>query len=196
MMRNGGTSNAACQAGAAVLLTLILSGSASGATATARPYEFKQDGRHYTFTSQFTVAASPSQVLEILYPVENLRQYSKGEGSVDLIDEGPGWQLVQLTHTTLLWTFSATVRREIRCDGHCIAFHMLQKTRSGIPIPAPISSDGKYVVEPAADGAHVTFTQSVEAPDTILLRPWMAFAKSHAISFAHDIESYVRSQLH
>jgi hypothetical protein len=180
----------------AALLLLALPGFTVLAEATDRSFDFRQDGSRYTFTSGFVVAASPEQVLSILFPVDDLRQYSRREATVDLIDDGPGWQLVRFTHATLLWSFSATVRREIGCAGRCIRFQMLRTTRSGLPIPTPTASSGECRLEPTDTGVRVTIVQNVEAPDTPLLGLWTAWARSRARAFSMDLESHVRSRLH
>jgi len=169
---------------------------AGTAIAATTPYSFRREDHHFTFAYEFTVAAQPDEILAVLYPVPNLRQYSRSGGSVDLIDEGPGWQLVRLTHETLLWTFSAVVRREIDCDGHCIRFRMLSAQRTGIPIPMPNSSEGEYRFEPAGGGVRITFIQRGDVPHTPLAGLWTSWVKSQAVTFSRDLEAYVRSSIH
>ena len=161
----------------------------------AHDFSFEQDGRGYTFTSRFVVEASPEQVLAVLYPFENLRQYARRTAAVDLIEEGPDWQVVRFTYDNWLWSLSVTYRREVDCSGRCIRFEMLEARRTGLPVPVPLRSRGECRFEPVPEGSRVTCVQTSAASDTRLLRAWMAWAKSRAVAYSKDLESYVRARL-
>lgn len=160
--------------------------------AEALSYAFEQSGRHYTFTAEFTVEATPERVFALLYPIDALRQYSRRGGTVELLEHGAAWQVVRLTHRGWFWTFSADVRRDVDCAGRCIHFRMLSARRTGFPFPVPTASEGEYRIEPVVGAVKVLFRQSVDAPDTVLLRPWIALAKNEAVALAYDLERFVQ----
>jgi hypothetical protein len=179
---------------AALLLVAAVACSASALPAEP-PYTFVQEGQHYTFTFTFVVSASPDAVLDVLYPFANLQQYSRTASAVELLENGTDWQLVRFTYATWLWSMNTTFRREIDRPNHRIRFQMLEAGRTGLPVPLPTSSSGEYRLEPVDGGARVTFVQTAETHDSLLLGPWMARAHSEAILFSQDLETYVRSRL-
>ncbi len=180
----------------AALLLVAAASCAARALPAEPPYTFVQQGPRYTFTFKFTVAAGPDEVLDVLYPYRSLRQYSRTASAVDLLDSGADWQLVRFTYTTWLWSMSTTFRREIDRPNHCIRFQMLRAERTGLPVPLPTASSGEYRLDPVDGGVRVTFVQTAEAPGSLLLGAWMARARSEAVLFSRDLESYVRSRLH
>jgi hypothetical protein len=184
-------------AGRVALLLLVAAASCIASALPAEPpYTFVQDGQRYTFTFKFVVAASPDEVLDVLYPFPSLQQYSRTASAVQLLDNGTDWQLVRFTYATWLWSMNTTFRREIDRPNHCIRFQMLDAGRTGLPMPLPTASSGEYRLDPVDGGVRVTFVQTAEAPDSLLLGAWMARAHSEAMLFSQDLESYVRSRLH
>jgi hypothetical protein len=163
--------------------------------AADQPYAFVKDGSRYTFTFQFVVDASPDEVLDVLYPFPNLKQYSQTATAVDSLETGPDWQTVRFTYATSLWSMSTTFRRELDRANHRIRFHMLEAHRTGLPVPLPTSSSGEYHLEPTGGGVRVTYVQTAETRETLLAGTWMARAHSEAILFSKDLETYVRSSL-
>jgi hypothetical protein len=190
--------NRTSTAGRVAALLFAVAIAASG-PASALPVEgsqaFIQHGQHYTFTFEFVVSASPDEVLDALYPFPSLQQYSRTASEVELLDQGNDWQRVRFTYTTWLWSMSTTFRREIDRPNHCIRFQMLDAERTGLPVPLPIASSGEYRLDPVDGGVRVTFLQRAETADSLLLRAWMARARSEATLFSRDVESYVRSRL-
>ncbi len=179
---------------AAVMLVATASFAASSLPAEG-PDAFVQDGRRYTFVFKFVVDARPDDVLDVLYPFANLKQYSRTATAVELLDYGADWQSVRFTYATGLWSISTTFRREVDRRNHCIRFRMTEARRTGLPVPLPTVSSGEYRLEPSDGGVRVTYVQMAETRDTLLLGPWMARAHSEAILFSQDLETYVRSKL-
>ena len=180
----------------AVLLLVAAGLVAASSSAAESPYTFVREGQRYTFMFQFVVAAGPDEVLDVLYPFPDLKQYSRRANAVELLEAGADWQLVRFTYATWLWSMSTTFRREIDRPNHSIRFRMIEARRTGLPVPLPTASSGEYRLEPVAGGVRVTYVQMAETRDTLLLGPWMARARSEGILFSQDLETYVRSRLH
>lgn len=178
-----------------VVLAVATASFAAAAFPAERPYAFVQQGQRDTFRFEFDVNASPDDVLEVLYPFANLKQYSRTASAVELLDKGQDWQSVRYTYATSLWSISTTFRREVDRRNHCIRFHMTEARRTGLPVPLPTTSSGEYRLEPIDGGVRVTYEQVAETPDTFLSGPWTARARSEAILFSRDLETYVRSKL-
>jgi hypothetical protein len=90
---------------------------------------------------------------------------------------------------------STTFRRELDRANHRIRFRMLEARRTGLPVPLPTSSSGEYRLDPSGGGVRVTYVQTAETRDSLLLTPWMARAHSEAILFSRHLETYVQSRL-
>lgn len=179
----------------ALLLLGATAAPAASPAAAEAPYTFTQDGSRYTFVFSFVVAAEPDEVLDAVYPFADLQRFSRRASSVELLDEGDGWQTVRFSYATWLSRMSTTFRRELDRPGRRIRFRMLEARRTGLPMPLPTASSGEYRLDSVAHGVRVTYRQTAETRDTILLRPWMARARSEAILFSRDLETYVRSKL-
>ena len=179
---------------AVILLTATASFTAAALPAE-RPYTFIEQGQRDTFRFEFNVDASPDDVLAVLYPFANLKQYSRTASTVELLDNGPDWQTVRYTYATELWSISTTFLREIDRRDHSIRFHMIEARRTGLPVPLPTASSGEYRLEAIDGGVHVTYVQMAETPDTLLRGPWTGRAHSEAVLFSQDVESYVRARL-
>ena len=180
----------------AILLLAVAAPFTASALPAESPYTFAQDGQRYTFTFKFVVDASPDDVLDAIYPFPNLKQYSRTASTVELLEDGADWQSVRYTYSTWLWSMRTTFRREIDRPSHRIRFRMVEARRTGLPVPLPTSSSGEYRLEPVDGGVRVTFVQTAETRDSLLLGPWMARAHSEAIRFAQDLETYVLSRVH
>src|SRR5512141_3454421 len=120
-----------------VVLAVATASFAAAAFPAERPYAFVQQGQRDTFRFEFEVDASPDDVLDVLYPFVNLQQYSRTASAVELLDDGPDWQTVRYTYTTVLWSISTTFRREIDRRNHCIRFRLTDARRTGLPVPLP-----------------------------------------------------------
>jgi hypothetical protein len=144
---------------------------------------------------QFVVAAPPEKVLAALYPFERLREISGSVSTAKLIDEGPGWQTVDYVYSTWLWSLTTTFRRELDVENGRIRFWMLDARRTGLPIPLPTASSGEYQADAVASGTLLTFTQTAQIGDSLLLGPWLARARSESARFAQSLEAYARATL-
>ena len=174
---------------------LLLAATVAASMPAQPPYTFIQEGQRYTFRFTFVVDSTPSEVLDVLYPFPALKQYSRTASKVELLETGADWQSVRFTYATWLWSMSTTFRREIDRPHDCIRFRMIEATRTGLPMPLPTASSGEYRLESVDGGVRVTFVQTAETRDSLLLGPWMARAHSEAILFSRDLETYVRSRL-
>jgi hypothetical protein len=180
----------------AVLLLVAAALVAGSSFAAEPPYTFIREGQRYTFVFKFVVDAGPDEVLDVLYPFPDLKQYSSRSSAVELLESGADWQSVRFTYATWLWSMSTTFRREIDRPNHCIRLRMIEARRTGLPVPLPTASSGEYRLEPIAGGVRVTYVQMAETRDSLLLGPWMARAHAEAILFSQDLETHVRSRLH
>lgn len=180
----------------AILVLVAVASCTVSALPAETPYSFAQDGDQYKFTFKFVVAAGPDDVLDVLYPFQNLKQYSRTASAVELLEHGADWQLVRFTYSTWLWSMTTTFRREIDRSNRRIRFQMLGARRTGLPMPLPTDSRGEYRLDPVDGGIRVTFVQTAETPDSLLRGVWTARAHAEAIEFSRDLESYVRSRLH
>ena len=177
-------------------ISLVLFAAQCATAGTAAPnYQFKTQGNSYTFEVQFVVAASPEKVLDALYPFEHLREISRRVGKTNLLDEGPDWQIVNFVYSTWLWRLTTTFRRDLDVSNGRIRFRMLNAQRTGLPIPLPTGSSGEYRVTAVDGGTLVTFTQTAQIRDSLLLGPWMTRARSESVRFAQSLESYARAKL-
>jgi len=179
----------------AISLVLLAAPICAAAGTAAPNYAFKTQGNSYTFEMQFVVAASPDEVLDTLYPFEHLREFSRRISRTNLLDEGPGWQVVNFVYSTWLWRMTTTFRRDLDVPAGRIRFRMLEVQRTGLPIPLPTASSGEYRVSAVAGGTLVTFTQTAQIRDSLLLGPWMTRARSESVRFAQSLEAYARSKL-
>jgi hypothetical protein len=173
---------------------LLLAIGVSAAAAAGPAYTFTQDGPRYTFACEFTVAAQPDRVLELLYRFEHLQRFSQPISETELLAEGPGWQTVRFTYSTWLGSLVTTFRRELDQPGRTIRFRMTEALRTGLPLPMPAATSGEYRLEPTEGGVRVVYRQEGEVNDSLLVRAWMSRARSEAIRFAAGLESYVRAQ--
>jgi len=179
----------------AVVLLVAATSFSTPSVAAEQPYTFTKEGPRYTFMFQFVVNGSPDEVLDVLYPFASLKQYSQTATAVESLETGPDWQTVRFTYATWLWSMSTTFRRELDRANHRIRFRMLEARRTGLPVPLPTSSSGEYRLDPSGGGARVTYVQTAETRESLLLTPWMARAHSEAILFSRDLETYVQSRL-
>jgi hypothetical protein len=175
--------------------TLLLAAQCAAAAAAAPSYTFETRDNSYTFELQFVVAAPPPDVLDMLYRFEHLRAFSSGIGQASLLDEGPDWQIVSFGYATWLWRLTTTFRRELDVPGGRIRFRMLEARRTGLPIPLPTASSGEYRVRAVDGGSRVTFTQTAQIRDSLLLGPWMSRARTESVRFAESLEAYARATL-
>jgi hypothetical protein len=175
-----------------LVLVLLASAPAAQTMRAGSTHDFQAQARSYSFTATFELDAPPGQVLDLLYSFEHFQRFAR-RSHCELLEEGPDWQRVRYTHSTSLWTITATLRRQLDRPAGCVWFEMESAARSGLPIPLPTASSGHYCVEPVETGLRVTYHQAAETDASRLRAIWLRHARSEAVAFANDMEAYVRA---
>jgi len=178
--------------GRALLLWLLATAMAAQGAPADSTYQFTEQERGYSFTATFELDAQADRVLDLLYGFEHFQKFAR-RSRCELLDEGPDWQRVRYTHSAGFWTMTATLRRELDRPGGCVWFEMESAARSGLPIPLPTASSGHYCVAQGETGLRVTYQQVGETEASALKAAWLRYARTEAIAFAEDMESYVRA---
>ncbi len=153
-------------------------------------HHFATSGNRYTFTGSFTIEAEEKCLLNMLYEPEQLRQYARHADSVELAEEGDGWQIIIYDYSRVLYRSRSTFKRMLNTSASRIDYHLTAIEQHGLVSPDIRFISGYYMIAAENSQSRVIFHQEGVIGDTVLSGLYFYNAEKEAIGFVTNMQQY------
>lgn len=155
-------------------------------------YTFVQQSNYYSFYGSFFSNADPDSIINVIYDFRQLRGFTTGAKSIELMQQGNSWYDVEYTYRKFLIFESKSVwRRTLKRDEATVLFEMRSNNNNLKIMPKIISSTGYYKVKHENDGSFVEYFQECKLKAGVLESRYINTAKKEAIKFIKEFEKYL-----
>ncbi|MBN1550971.1 hypothetical protein JW979_05865 [bacterium] len=169
-------------------LPILLSGSQDKEVA----YKFIQTDNYYSFRGSFHVTAESDCLVNLIYDIKNLQEYTPDVQSIELIRQGDHWYDVCFVYRKfLIFENTSTWRRTLKPDENKIVFEMISSENSLKIIPKVRSSTGYYQITEEKKGCRLEYFQECLLEPGYFKSAYIHEVKQDAIAFLHDFKNYI-----
>lgn len=174
-----------------VLMVFAASSFSTGSAGQEKiKHRFATSGNHYTFTGSFSIRAEEKCLLNMLYEPEQLRRYARHADSVELAEEGDGWQILVYDYSRMFYHCRSTFRRLLNKNANRIDYHLTAIKQHGLISPDIRSISGYYAISAENRHNRVIFHQEGVIGDTMLSSLYFYNAEKEAVGFITNMQQY------
>ncbi len=176
------------------IIILLLSASAvlSGSPDRGMTHEFLRDDASYSFRGSFHVKADPECLIDVVFDIKHIINFTAGARSIELLDQGNSWNEVQYVYRRyMIFENTSSWRRTLNKDEQKVAFEMIFNQNNMGIMPDILASSGYYQITPGETECRIEYYQTCTLKPGFLKDTFINRAEKEAIEFLREFKDYV-----